>query len=496
MKMFNQTNYSLPKAGQSFPELLMGLPLIQSVMNDVERSTQAPRSLIFTAVAASISLCVQGLVDVKKPSGGLSPCSLMTLTIALSGLRKSTVEKIISKSIRDVQASQDVEYEARLIRWRVKHNLWSIRKRGVEKKLERLASEGDVDYDLEGRYGEILLEEPKRPRRFKMLYEDSSSEALFRGMYIDYPSAGIISSEGGGALKGAALKDFSKQNALWSGDGVFVDRISRDGFTLNNARLTVSLMVQPGVFENYMKARGELSLSSGFFARFLVCSPNSNQGSRRIEIDESFASSHALEEFHKRLSYFVDLNVSRLVAEDSSRAALRFEESAKVEWVLFSRFVEANSAAGGYWESMRDHASKLADNVARLAAIFYCLEEGRCDGEISRVYLDAAIQVGLWYSGEYAKIFSRSGRLERDAKILAGWMFEKAYANGTTFTKGQLQRCGPNKLRQKADLDEVLSYLEASGLVRIEYHGRSELIVLSPHGRIRDIGILDMSGRE
>lgn len=43
MKMFNQTNYSLPKAGQSFPELLMGLPLIQSVMNDVERSTQAPR---------------------------------------------------------------------------------------------------------------------------------------------------------------------------------------------------------------------------------------------------------------------------------------------------------------------------------------------------------------------------------------------------------------------------------------------------------------------
>lgn len=466
----------------------MGLPSIQSVVNDLEDSIQAPRALIFSAVLSSISLSLQGLVDVRKPSGGVSPCSLMLLSIAESGDRKSTVDKVALKAVRDIQCEQDIEYERLVSRWKIQHKVWGIQQRTAQKRIEKAAIKCEETLELEVRYAEVLGFEPVHPRRFKLLYEDSSSEALFRGLYQNYPSAGVVSSEGGGALKGAALNDFSKQNALWSGDGVYVDRISREGFTLNNARLTVSLMVQPGVFEDYMSKRGGLSKSSGYWARFLVCSPESIQGNRDFDISDNFAESVNVEVLYRVISGFVGLNVGKLVGEDFSRSVLEFDDQAKLEWIAFSRFVEAHIADGGFWSSMKDHASKLADNVARLAALFHCFENGCVEGKISKEMMVAAINLGLWYSGEYAKIFSRDGRLESDARTLISWMLSKTTTGGSSFPKGYILKYGPSRLRKKSDLDEIIVYLQSKGFIGVDCSGRKEIIMFNPPGRVRGIG--------
>ena len=76
-------------------------------------------------------------------------------------------------------------------------------------------------------------EGPAKPKEFKVLYEDSTSEALFHGMYENLSTAGLISSEGAGVLEGRAFNDLSKQNAIWSGDSITIDR--KPGDRLENA---------------------------------------------------------------------------------------------------------------------------------------------------------------------------------------------------------------------------------------------------------------------
>lgn len=83
---------SLPRVGARFPRFVpCALPA--AAVNEAE-NVQAPRALIFSGALTAISLVCQGLIDVRKPTGQCVPTSLMLLTIAGSGERKSTAENV------------------------------------------------------------------------------------------------------------------------------------------------------------------------------------------------------------------------------------------------------------------------------------------------------------------------------------------------------------------------------------------------------------------
>ncbi|WP_423969878.1 DUF3987 domain-containing protein [Citrobacter werkmanii] len=77
-----------------------------------------------------------------------------------------------------------------------------------------------------------------------------------------------------------SLGELDKLNTLWDGSSVIVDRISREGFVLQNARLTLSLMAQPSVISRFMAKRGEEARGTGFLARFLIAKPRLMAGQR------------------------------------------------------------------------------------------------------------------------------------------------------------------------------------------------------------------------
>lgn len=104
-------------------------PLINAVINEVQNNIQAPRPLISSTALASIALVVQGLVDVRKPSGQVVPTSLMLLTIADSGERKSTIENIFMTPIREFERLQSVTCQGLLKAWEVKIGIWEAQKK-------------------------------------------------------------------------------------------------------------------------------------------------------------------------------------------------------------------------------------------------------------------------------------------------------------------------------------------------------------------------------
>lgn len=478
--------YVVPRIGSPFPEML-GLPLISSVVDELGKSVQAPKPLIFSAVLSAISLALQGLVDVKKPKGGVSPCSLMLLCLADSGERKSTVDKIVLGSIKEVQSRMDREYSEQHDKWQAGLKVWKMKQRSIQRKIEKQAGLDEPTLELEEQYSVGFSQQPQRPKKFKMLYEDTTSEALFYGLYQDINTAGMITSEGGGVLRGAAFNDLSKQNSLWSGDPIHVSRISRESFTVEGARLTVSMMVQSSVFNKYMLDCGDQSRGSGLWARFLVCRPDSTQGQRLIRMGET--STHSSESFDSKLAALLSENISQMNSGKWNRNIVEFDDLAKESWVELFNFIEERMANGMFWEDMRDHASKLADNIARLAALFHCFEGGCIGGQISVNTLDAAVRVGFWYSSEFAKIFSRAGRVEADAVELERWLVERASKKGCATKRNDILRHGPNRLRSKPVLACVLSYLEERGVVAFEYTTKGCHINLYPLGKVRGVGV-------
>ncbi|NNA82491.1 DUF3987 domain-containing protein [Pseudomonas lactis] len=220
----------------SYPSLSQ-FPLLDAAINEAQANIQAPRGLIQNAALTAISVVLQGLVDIRKPNGQVAPTSLMLLAIADSGERKSTVENVFLKPIRAFQAKQGEEVKESQSVWKVKYDTWMVRRNGVLKAIMKKASKGLSADEEEKVLLALEKEAPAKPKEFKILYEDSTSEALFHGMYENLPAAGLISSEGGGVLEGRAFNDLSKQNAIWSGDSITIDRKTAESFKLVDARL-------------------------------------------------------------------------------------------------------------------------------------------------------------------------------------------------------------------------------------------------------------------
>lgn len=449
-------------------------PLLQDAINEVENNIQAPWALNLLAALGAIAIPIQGLFDVRKPTGQMVPTSIMMLSIANSGERKSTVENVFFNSIREFQGKQKSVYEAELKTWNSKFKIWKEKNKIIVKKISKLAAENCDSEAEELRLIEHELERPVKPKQFKLLYEDTTPEALFSGLHENLPSAGLISSEGDVLLNGRALADLSKLNAIWSGDVISVDRKTTMSFELEGARLTTSVMIQEHAFNKYLRRCGENSRGSGLWARFLVCFPESTQGFRTIK-NETLSWEHCTK-FSARMDELLAENTALLVQPNRKRQVIEFCPEAGELWLDVYNEIESEIREGGRFEKAGDHASKLADNIARVAALIHVFEG--CSGGISLPALQFAADFCLWCSDQFYRIFIPPEQSEVDADELYAWLL-RYWDDGKdwipkTFVR---QRC-PNKLRDKDRLNLALEVLWRRRQIGYFYQGKMRCISL------------------
>jgi hypothetical protein len=464
---FSQNDRILPRIGLGFPRS-MPFPLLLAAVDEAEANIQAPRALVFTSALTAISVACQGLIDVCRPSGQLGPTSLMALIIAESGDRKSTSENIFFKSIREIQKEHNSNYNDNCSDWCARTEVWKAKRKILLKKVSVRADNG---LSTEEEELCLLVHEkikPVKPKQFKMLYEDSTSEALFFGLHQNIPTAGLVSSEGGGVLKGGAFNDLSKQNAIWSGDAVTVDRTSVESFEVVGARLTVSIMTQGAAFKDYMEKRGEASRGSGLWARFLVCKPESNQGFRFIK--STTTSWGYCNNFSIKIKEIILKNLVLLNGVEADRLVVRFSPEASERWLDVYNAIESEIRPGGRFEGAGDHASKLPDNIARFAALAHYFEG--FDGDISLSTLNASIDICCWYSDQFFSIFVPPSQESVDADELGGWL-RKLWEDGhRSIRKNDILQYGPSQLRKKCRLDLALNLLCEAGLTSLSKQGK------------------------
>ncbi|MGE6793261.1 YfjI family protein [Pseudomonas guineae] len=462
----------LPSIGSNFPSTSR-FPILNAALDEAERNIQSPRPLIVFGALTALSVAIQGRFDVRKPIGQCVPLSLLLLAAAYSGERKTSSENVFVDPVREFQKEQEVGWRKRLAEWEVRTKIWDIENKQLLRKFEKSASKGFSTRFFEAQLMQHASLRPQRPRQFKLFYDDSTTEALYFGGYQNIPSVGVISSEGG--LKGRVFSDIPKINMTWSNDPIVIDRKTAESFELHNFRMTVSFMTQPSAFKSYIEKNGESARGSGLWARFLVCAPESTQGSRVLE--NSTLSWEHVKVYKDRLRVLLASNLILVDSPNEPREVVQFSTDAHDRWLEVFNEIELNIKAGGRFCEAGDHASKLMDNISRVAGILHIFEG--YSGDISLGVLNFAIDFCLWCSDEFYKLFVPPREVDLDVHELRDW-FDKYYSDGyLEVKKNHILQCGPRKFRNKKRLDRALEELYSLGEISYSEQGSTLLVNFS-----------------
>lgn len=440
---------------------LDAFPIFKGAVLNIAAQTRAPVELVVSVVLAVIALVCQYLIDVKRPWGSTGPVSLIIFIIALSGERKTAVEKIAASVLRYFEVCRKPLDVQRLKEWSVLWELWELQKKKIQKDMLK-EDAGSVSYQqLKSALLNHANSEPVRPFIFSMSHQDITGPALNKALYQDCPSAALFTSEGDIALRGV-INQVGIMNAKWDASGVEVGRASTGRCSLKDVRLSIGIGVQPGVFNEYLERKGELGKASGFFARALVFYPKSTQGTRLLSHDVQAD----LGSYTKRMEVLLAENVRKFDAKDSSKLVVEFALDAGEELKRIYNEIESEMRSGGRYERARDHGSKLTENISRVAALLHFFETGGTQVSLSE--LSAAEKIVMCCSPVYKRLFSFSPQVVTDADMLFSWL--RAKCENSVFRKTRkndvLQR-GPVGLRRASRLNRAVEYLVEKGLVKV-----------------------------
>jgi hypothetical protein len=113
----------IPEAAP-FPVTALG-PLREPA-EAIATATEAPVAMCAASVMASAALAAQGHRDAETLNG-TAPASLFLLTVAESGERKSTADRLAMRGVRDFEAELRTEYNNERDLWRDAHEVCAFR---------------------------------------------------------------------------------------------------------------------------------------------------------------------------------------------------------------------------------------------------------------------------------------------------------------------------------------------------------------------------------
>ena len=476
---------SLLQESEPSPYPLEALPSgLGGAVREVLEFVQCPMALAACSALSALSVSAQHLANVRRAEGLTSPASLYTLTIAESGERKSSVDKHFTTAISLWEANQAEENKTEVKRYQVEHDSWLMQYEGVKMKIKELAKAQKSTDLLKRELHQLKNDEPIAMRVPRLIYGDVTPEQLGYALAKNWPSAGVLSSEAGivfgshGMSGDSAMRNMALLNILWDGGTHTIDRRTSDSYRVQDTRLTMGLAVQADTVLNFLNNSKGLARGTGFLARFLVALPTSTQGTRLFK--EPPIAWPKLTVFSERITQLLNKLPELNEAGGISPTTLDFSNDAKKEWVNFHNDVELELKQGGDLTDAKDVASKAADNVARLAALFH-LYEWQSEGAINKDLVDRAIAIVTWHLYEAKRFLNQIAIPEHinNAIKLDDYILRYCRDHKTdTVAKNHLRRNGA--IRDKKLLNEALDELVDANRIRIILDDRTSIIEVNP----------------
>lgn len=496
--------------GETFP--WRSLPqTIRGAVIEICKNDRLPVPVAAQSILSAVSLSCQDLIYVDRGIGRneKTVCSLYLLMVAETGARKSTADEQVIDPIKDYDDAQQAEFEEALKTYQNRQGELERKNRDLEKaegilrrRLYTLGSSGkknaaelaktaDADLEtVEQALSELKLQidELRPPRLRKVLYSKTSISELEQGLSENWPAAGLLSDDAAGILNSKNESDMASLNTAFYGSAIdVVGRTKRETFSVQDPRLTLSLMVQPLIFDQFIERKGELAKGIGLMSRVLLSRPDTPYGTRIFQKPED-RSTVWIDFLNKRVREFLQHAHESIDDREANRKTLYFEPDAQKFWEDMYNAVEGEMAPKGVFEHEREFANRYAEHVARLAALFHYFEYGQVittnrttdqnarELAIPMSTVEAASAVAEWYLGEFRRVFNPEASMREKAEYVLQKLKEKLEReNGGTFDeKSHIRRvpvqrlrenCSRFELKEIANFKPVLEWLHDRGNV-------------------------------
>ena len=452
-------------------------PLFYGAIREACSITGVPAPLAAGLAFTSAATACQGHIRVRSPADIESPVSLFCVHVAKSGERKSTVERLFVRGVRDFQIFHEERAACHAVERARPEKKLNVASKKAEKARDRADDDAGI---LDAHFLAHAEVEPKHTLTPKLSYADTTPEALLHKLATRWPSAILQSSEASLILAGKATRNLGSLNILWDGGEVDVDRRNGESFVVRDAQLSASLMVQPGVIQKFISKGSGHARDIGFLARCLICAPTSTQGMRQLYSLEPKVSD-CLDKFAQVIRQVLRGHYSDEGVLCSEKTVLQFSPEAAGEWLRFYNWVESCLLPGGYYSDIPDFASKVCENIARMAAIFHVME-GKTGNFIDSTATRSAVAICSWYLNEFKRLFGDAQQLSEEftnARILERWLQEKCIQVQRLYLeKSYVRNFGPNRLREKRVLEGALNQLIWEGKLATSQQNKKHYIHL------------------
>ncbi|WP_137700024.1 YfjI family protein [Marimonas lutisalis] len=385
-------------AASLYPVAALGPLMVPA--DALARATEAPLALCAGSVLAAASLAVQGLRDVQT-LGGARPVSLFLLTVAESGERKSTADRLAMRGVRTFEGDLRQDYDDARASWSDAKEVWERQRGAILKRADKNPDTTRADLAALG-------PQPQPPLRPQIVTGAATMEGIVKNLPELRASLGIMTDEGGLLLGGHSMKAENKLAtlatlaAMW--DGSTLDRWrAGDGIAAHEGRrFSAHLLIQPSAAEAFLA--DPLANGQGLLARFLTCQPQSRIGYRDRMAPDANAEAE-LDRFADRITALLgrDLALAEGRRNELAPPVLPLSREARALLEAFARETEWAQAPGRRFENCRAFASKAAEHAARLAAVLALYAdpdapevtaEAMANGiDLARFYLEEAARV-------------------------------------------------------------------------------------------------------
>lgn len=440
--------------------------ILGKAAQSLHETVKAPLALCCQSVLASASLAAQTHFDVMLPWGERKPLSLFLLTVALSGERKTTIDKLVLGAAkaqeREDLAAYEVlqkDYEQALLKWKSEN----------ESRNKKPSPKTQAASDFEAMAIHEATPQPVAPILPLRFIEDPTAEGLYKLLAVGQPSVGMFSDEGALVIGGHAL---SKDNAMktmamwckvWDGSNLTRVRAGEGASALFGRRMSIHIQAQPEVMDkllNDLMANGQ-----GYLARCLTVWPESTIGTRSTE---SFERADLRPELKRLFAVLKSLTEAVPRTTDKSEQELDPVELPLANDEVVSMALNAVNQfellmkSGKDLCELTDRASKAVEIACRIAGILAVIEHGMATRSIGANHLANGLTLMQWYLKESLRI--RSASLipveVTHAEMLLNWLKERDIK---LFNTSMILMRGSNQLRCKARLDPAIKILIENG---------------------------------
>lgn len=462
---YNETQHTV----SSIFDLNVFPPLLRDVILSLHIDTQVSIDLITSAVLAATSLAYQPLIKVVPPHSTIpEPCSLYFLTLAESGGGKTTINELVMKPFYDFLTESKEEYGVQLIKYKEKYDIWKIKKQALDSNLRKSIRNNINPENDEHALEKHMLMKPIKPLELYFIHEDTTPKSLLEGL-CKCPDAGIVSDESIVFFKGYIKNNYGILNKAWDGSSYSYNRANKESKNIKPT-LTISLMVQPTIFQKYLDKYGEEAKGSGFLSRFLFSSIHSNAvKNTQVFTNKNTSASH-LKNFHDFLGSLLQKRKKILFNQVSQVKVLKLKDISIKEYENIRSLFLINPMVNESYKNISDIISKSSANTLRLAAIFHEIN-GFKGNELSIEILNNAKSVITSYMNQAREIFhsmSKFNQIEKDAKKLYAWIMDRFHnGNYAPFLKSEIEKFGPNSLRKIDKLEPILNIIMTYSIVKV-----------------------------